>query len=269
MKWLVSSMLALAVLVGAERSRADAPAPPEANAIDVTEHLGAQLSRDLAFVDSEGRAVALGSYFTGRRPVVLTLVYFECPMFCNLVLNGLAKSIRSSGLVAGRDFDLLTVSFDPRDEYKTASARRKHYLDALGLADEPGQWPFLTGGPSAIRDLANGVGFGYAPVPHAREFAHPAVSFVLTPSGVVSRYLYGVEPPSRDLRLAVAEASRGKAGSSFDRFLLQCYRYDPATRRYGVYISAFLRVGGLLVFGALSSLLFVLWRREARGETSA
>ena len=268
MKGRLSLLAALVLAMGALPANAEVHAPPELRAIDVTERLGAQLPAGLAFVDSQGREVELGGYFTGRRPILLTLVYFECPMLCNVVLNGLAKSIRAAEVVPGKDFDLLTVSFDPKDGFETAASRRSHYLEALGSGADLRQWPFLTGRESAIRLLAESVGFGYARVPHAREFAHPAVAIVLTPGGVVSRYLYGVDPPARDLRLALTEASQGKTGSSFDRFLLQCYRYDPATRRYGVYISAFLRIGGLLVFAALSSLLFVLWKREAHRETT-
>jgi protein SCO1/2 len=127
----------------------------------------------------------------------------------------------------------------------------------------------LTGKAAAIQMLADWVGFRYAAVPHARQFAHPAVIMVLTPGGAISRYLYGIDPPARDLRLALAEASQGQSGRSFDRFLLHCYRYDPATRRYGMYISGFLRAGGLLIFAGLSSVLFVLWRREGKRERSA
>src|SRR5262249_48651187 len=148
--------------------------------------------------------------------------------------------------------------FDPDDDFKVAAARRKHHLQSLGVADDGATWPFLTGGPRAIGALAAAAGFGYVRVPHAREFVHSAVVLVLTGNGTISRYVYGVDPSLRDVRLAVAEASQGKSGSSFDRFLLHCYRYDPATRRYGVYVSAFLRTGGLLVFAALASLLFVL-----------
>src|SRR5262249_50687332 len=161
-------------------------APSELRTVDVVEHLDRPMPRNLQFADADGRRVELGRYFSGRRPVVLTLVYFECPMLCNLVLAGLTKSIVGAGVSLGNDFDPLTVSIDPSDEPPAAAARRKHYLDALGVSGEGGGWPFLTGDAGAIRALADAAGFVYAPVPHAREFAHPAVAIVLTPDGVVS-----------------------------------------------------------------------------------
>jgi protein SCO1/2 len=262
--------LVFAVLVVTARPLAAEPGlPPELGEVDVVEHLGAKVPRDLSFVDSRGRSVRLGDYLDRGRPVVLTLVYFECPMLCGTVLSGLVKSLSSAGLVAGRDADLLTVSFDPADEPQGAERRRRHYLQALGAPDTGPLWPFLTGAQTDIAALAEAVGFRYARVRRSSEFAHAAVVFVLTPDGTLSRYLYGFETPPRDLALALVEASAGKTGRTIDRFLLHCYRYDPASRRYGLYVAGFLRTGGLIVFAALAAGLAVLWRRELHKEKAA
>jgi protein SCO1/2 len=236
--------------------------PAAVAAADVVEKLGAEVPKDVGFSDSEGRRVTVGELLARGRPVVLALVYYDCPMLCGLILGGLSKSMRESGLELGRDYEALTVSFDPRESTRLAAERQRTYLSKANAAGKEAHWPFTTSEEPQVRALADAVGFRYVYDPETRQYAHAAAVIVLTPEGRVSRYLYGIDYPARDLRLAVVEAADGRVGTSFDRLLLTCYRYDPASRRYAPYVHGFIKVGGLAVFGALAVTLGVFWRRE-------
>jgi protein SCO1/2 len=197
----------------------------------------------------------------------MALVYYDCPMLCGLILSGAAEAMRKNGLLLGKDFQAVTVSFDPRERPAQAAERRRGYLQSLGVPDQPGRdWPFLVATGEASRALADAVGFHYAWDESRKEWAHVAAIFVLTPDGRVSRYLYGVDYPPKDFRLAVVEASAGKVGTSFDKFLLTCYRYDPASRRYEPYAWGFVRAGAALVLLALTALIGGLVWRERRAK---
>ncbi len=246
-----------------------APVPAAVQGADLEEQLGAQLPLDLQFTGSDGHPVLLSQALSGDRPTVMTLVYFNCPMMCGLVLTGLSRSMRFTGLTLGKDFQALTVSFDPSDTSKAAATRQRGFLEAMGHPDALADWPFLTGQLPAIEALTRSVGFHYKYDAETRQFAHPVAVIVLMPGGKVSRYLYGVEYEPRDLRLALVEAAGGKVGTTLDRFMLTCYRYDAAARRYRPYVFGFIRAGGLLVFAALAITLGVLWRRELRGPKPA
>jgi protein SCO1 len=204
-----------------------------------------------------------------ERPVVLALVYYDCPMLCGLVLGGLARAMRQSGLELGTDFDAVTLSFDPRETTKLAAERQRGYLQAVGKPGAAASWTFLTGQEPEIKALADAVGFRYVYDEKTKQFAHAAVVFVLTPEGRVSRYLYGVEFPPKDLRLALVEAGQGRVGTSFDRLLLTCYRYDPASRTYVPIALWFVRASALAVLGGLSVVLGIFWRREWKGRRGA
>ncbi len=243
-----------------------APLPTALQGVDVIEDLNAQVPLDLKFVDQNGKPVRLKEYFHHDRPVVLTLVYYECPMLCSLVLNGLVNGLQKTPWKPGRDFDLLTVSFDPSEKPPLAADKRSRYLKSYGQPEGTPVWPFLTGEQEPIRMLADAVGFRYNALPGIRQFAHSAVVFVLTPEGRVSRYLYGIEFSPRDLRLALAEAAAGRAGPTFDRVLLSCFRYNPATRQYAVFVTRFLQIGGLFVLCLVVALLVWCWRLELRGR---
>jgi len=235
--------------------------------VGVEEKLNEQIPTELSFMDSNGKRVSLKDYVSGDRPVVLTLAYYRCPMLCNLVLAGMARALRETGFNLGSDYRVVTVSIDPTETPELAAEKKRGYLQAMNTPSDSADWAFLTGNEKEIRALAAAVGFRYTYDASLKQYAHAAVSFVLTSEGRISRYLYGVDYPARDLRLAMVEASRGRVGTSFDRVMLTCYRYDPATRRYGPYVRGFLRMGGLLIFTALSMLLAVLWRRELRRGT--
>lgn len=256
--------LAVALLAGAETAQ---PAP---ESVEVIEKLGDALP-DARFHDAQMNLVSLRDAAVRGKPVVLTLIYFDCPMLCSLVQNGVIKALNDTGLVLGRDYQGLTVSFNPKDTPREAIEKQRGYLQSLKGAERAAvtDWPFLTGGPEGIRALADAVGFKYRYDPASQQFEHPAVSLVLTADGRISRYLYGVEPVPRDLKLAILEASQGKVGTTLDRVLLKCFRYDPASRRYNLYVWRVLRGGSLIFAIGLFGLLGVLWRREVRKRTVA
>ncbi|HEY7724740.1 MAG TPA: SCO family protein [Anaeromyxobacteraceae bacterium] len=241
--------------------------PPALQGVEIQERLGERVPLDAAFTGADGRPVRLGSFFGRGRPVVLTLVYYRCPMLCGLVLSGLARAIREMGLPLGEAYDAVAVSFDPRESGALAAERQRGYLQAVGRPEAAASWAFLTGQEPEIRALADAVGFRYTYDERTRQYAHAAAIFVLTPEGRVSRYLYGVDFPARDLRLAVVEAGEGRVGTSFDRLLLTCFRYDASSRRYEPYVVGFIRIAALAVLGGLAVTLAVFWRREVKRGT--
>lgn len=242
--------------------------PPVLKGVDVEEHLGEPLPLEAEFTDSAGQSVRLGQVLSKTKPVVLTLVYYQCPQLCNLVINGQVKGMQEVGLELGKDFEAVTVSVDPKDVPAESLERRRRHLQALGKP-ETAPWHFLTGSEENIRKLAGALGFKYSYDADTQQYAHPAVVHVITPEGTISRYLYGTSFPAKDFRLALLEAAGGRVGTSFDRIILSCFKYDTATRRYGFYIFGFLRLGALMVFFALSAMLIYLWRRELKKGAAA
>jgi protein SCO1/2 len=260
---LVVSMLVCALALPAHASR------PAVQQVDIDEHLGAALPLDLPFVDQNGRPVRLGDYFHDGKPVVLVLAYFRCPMLCDLVLHGVLHSLTKQHLVLGRDYRALTVSIDPKDTPAAAARKQEGMLQGLDMPEKTAAWPFLTGAQPNIAALAARVGFQYAYDPKTDQYAHPACAFVITPEGRISRYLYGVKFRPLDVRLALDEAAHGKIGGIVDRVLLCCFRYDPATRRYGWYVKGVLRGGATLTLLIVGGALGILWRRERRRRNDA
>ena len=228
--------------------------------VGVDQKLNSQVPLNLTFRDETGRVVPLNNYFGHGRPVLLSLVYFTCPMLCTQVLNGVLTSVKAQTLNIGSDFDVLTVSIDPTDTPRLASAKHDLYT---GIYNRPGGaqgWHFLTGEEPQIKALANAVGFRYAYDPDSRQYAHASVIMVLTPDGKVSRYFYGIEYPTRDLRLGLVEASQGKIGSPVDEILLFCYHYDPHIGKYGLVISHVLKLAGALTVLVIALGIFFLSR---------
>jgi protein SCO1/2 len=267
---LLVPALALALPMGQAMHK---PMPPTANGqlppalqdVEVVERLGEPLPAGASFTAEDGTPVRLGDLVAGKdRPTVVSLVYYSCPMLCGLVLTGLARGMKETGLTLGKDYDAITVSFDPRDTSKLAGERQRVMLQGVGRPEATRAWRFLTGAAPEIKAVTEAVGFRYAYDEKTRQFAHAAAIMVVTPDGRVSRYLYGVEFPAKDLRLALVEASQGRVGTSFDRLLLTCYRYDPASRKYEPYALGFVRVSMLGVLGGLGIMLGVFWRRELR-----
>lgn len=246
--------------VGASSMTTADKLPSELRNIGIDQRLNAQVSLDIPFRDESGREVRLGEYF-GRKPVLLALVYYECPMLCNLVLNGIVRSLRAlPGFDAGREFEVVAVSIDPREKPALAAARRASYLEKY---NRPGaRWHFLTGDEPSIKRLAQQVGYRYAWDDKTQQFVHASGVMVLTPSGRLARYFYGVEYSARDLRLGMIEASENKIGSPVDRLLLYCFHYDPASGKYGMVIMNVLRAAGIATVLSLVAAMILLRRRE-------
>ena len=238
--------------------------PQDLEGVGVTERLDGPVPLDLPLVDEAGRPTTLGAHVRPDRPVVLVLAYYECPMLCTLVLDGLVETMRGIDWVPGGEFDVVTLSIDPDETPDLARRKRETYLAAYGRPEARAGWHFLTGPQASIRAIAQAVGFEYRYLPQQDEFAHPAVTFVLTPGGRVSRYLYGVKHEPRTFRLSLVEASEGRIGSTIDRILLTCYRYDAVTGRYTPVAMRILRIAAVLTVLLLGSVLATLWLREAR-----
>jgi protein SCO1/2 len=233
--------------------------------IDVIEHLGERIPSALTFTDVTGAPKTIESLLHQGHPVVITLGYHRCPMLCGLVLDGLAKAARTVGLTLGKDWTAVDISIDPGEDPKLLQQNQHRVLEQAGNGLTRDAWPFWVSsadGGAAARQLADAVGFRYKYDPTSKQFAHEAVAFVLTPEGVISRYLYGVDYPARDFRMALVEASGGRVGTSLDKVIMSCYRYDAAKRRYAPFIMGFMRIGAGMVFFALAGLLTVLWRKE-------
>ena len=264
----ISAAIAIALLVGfpaAPRAEDDPEGPPPLQGVEIVEKLNAQVPPGASFLDQDGKPVRIADFLGKGKPVVLALVYYECPMLCGLILGGMARGMKETGLELGKDYTALSISFDPRERAAQGFVRQKHYLQSFDKADRKDVWPFLVGQEKEIRSVTDAVGFHYKFDEETKQYAHGAAILVLTPDGRVSRYLYGVEFPGRDLRLALVEAADGKVGTSFDRFLLTCYRYDPAARRYVPYALGMVRAGAVLVLFGLAGALVFFWRREAKG----
>jgi protein SCO1 len=245
-------LAAAALLLAPATARAQSQIEPRGPLKDVgiDQRLDAQLPLDLPFRDETGAPVHLGDYFKDR-PVILTLVYFRCPMLCSYVLNGMVKALRTINLTPPRDFEIVTVSFDPQDTPEAALQAKQNKLEIYGRDEAAAGWHFLTGDAAAIRSLTAAAGFRYVRDPKTGEFAHGAAIMVATPQGRLARYLYGVEYAPRDLRLALVEASQNRIGSPVDAVLLYCFHYDPMTGRYGLVIMNVLRLAGALTVAAL------------------
>ena len=230
--------------------------------------LAAKLPLDVSFVDHEGRTVRLADLFNSKRPVILHLVYYECPMLCKLSSDGLLRALSSVSLKPGKDFSIITLSFDPREGPDLSARARDVAMERCGKQAVEGGWQFLTGDEAAISKVCKSVGFRYSFNDKTRRYAHAAGAFVLTPDGTLSRYLSGVEFPPRDLRLALVEASAGKVGTMADHVLLLCYMYDPATGKYGFAIINSIRAAGIATVGGLAVAIVTMLRRE-RKRTAA
>jgi protein SCO1/2 len=258
--WLVL-LLGILAAHGASDARADNAKvlPPLLQGIGIDQKLNEQVPLDLQFRDEAGKTVTLGDYF-GKKPVILSLVYFDCPMLCTMAENGLLHSLQEVKFSVGNQFDVLTVSFDPHDNAELAAAKKAVYVGLYGRKGAERGWHFLTGDEASIEQLTRAVGFRYRYDAQAKQFVHATGIMLLTPQGRIARYFYGIYYPSRDLRLGLVEASANKIGSPVDEVLLFCCRYDPATGKYGVMISRILQISGLMTVLSIGGLLLALSR---------
>jgi len=233
--------------------------------VDIEQRLGNQIPLDLKFRDESGREVRLAEYFAKGKPVALTLVYYECPMLCNQVLNGAVGAFQGLSFTAGKEFEVVTVSFDPRERPELAAKKKETYLRRYKREGAEAGWHFLTGDKASIDALAESVGFRYVWDEPSQQFAHASAVMVATPQGRLSHYFYGIDYAPRDLRLALVEASEGKIGSPVDSLLLFCYHYDPAAGRFAP-VMGVLRVAGVLTVAGVVALILYLRRKSKRRE---
>jgi protein SCO1/2 len=276
--WLLATALMLSVSAVAGAQNGELPMPERAtpaNAkpailqnVGIDQKIGQQLPLDLVFKDETGRDVRLGEYF-GSRPVVIALAYYQCPMLCSQVLNGVTGTLKTLSFTPGKDYDVVIVSIDPADGFREAADKKAIYVERYGNKATANGWHFLTGTDASIKPLAAAIGFRYTYDPDIKQFAHPAAIYVATPKGQIARYFMGIDFPPRDVRLALVEASNNHLGSVADSVLLLCYHYDPTTGKYGAATINAVRVGFIMTVGALLTFVFVSLRRERQQAQSA
>jgi protein SCO1/2 len=267
----------LALLLAASTARAQVPPPPSQMAdpvppvlknIRIDQKLNTQIPADLAFKDEDGKSVQLGDYF-GKRPMILVLVYFKCPQLCTVVLTDLLHTINGiTGMSVGQQFDILTVSFDPKEGPDLAAAKKKSYLKEYGRTGASEGWHFLTGQQDSIAKLTDAVGFRYQWSEEYQQFMHASGIMILTPQGKISQYFYGIDFSANDVRTALTRAGNDQIGEPSDEILFYCLHYDPRTGKYGLIIDRALKVAGGLTVLSLGSFLFVMFSIDSRRRRS-
>jgi len=237
--------------------------PPKFQEVTFSQRLGEQLPMDATLTDEEGRSVRLGDYFD-KKPVMLAFVYYQCPMLCPLVLNGISSSLKVVPFEVGKDFDVVVVSFDARDTYEAANAKKRAHLQHWAVTDTASGWHFLTGEEAEIRKVTQAAGFTYQWDDTTQQFAHVSGVLVATPDGRLARYFYGVEYSPKDLRLALVDSGEGRLGSVVDELLLYCFHYDPTSGRYGAVFMNIIRLGGVLTVLLVAGFVVLMRWREGR-----
>ena len=266
----LAAVLSFASPPSPARAQIAGPLPKDLEGVGITEHPDAQIPLDLELNNDDGKTVTLADYFKGDRPVLLTLNYFRCPMLCTLQLNGMVEALKNMPWTPGEQFEMVTVSFDPRETPQLGRLKKQNYLEEYGRPAAAGGWHFLTGREENIKKLADTVGFRYRYDKDADQYYHVACAFVCTPSGRVSRYLYGVMYDPRTLRLSLLEAGEGKVGTTAEQVLLFCFHYDPGKGSYTWAAMNLMRAGGIATLFVFGIALWVLWRRDvARSRKAA
>jgi protein SCO1/2 len=260
---MTSTICAAIVFSSVARARAE---PAALQGIGFDQRLNEQVPLDARFIDESGKSVQLGEYFSSK-PVILVLAYYQCPRLCTLVLNGLVQGMLEMGLDAGKDFQVVTVSFDPHEDWRLAASKKESYLLRYGRPSAAEGWHFLTGEEDQIKRLTEAVGFRFRFDPVQNQFMHASGIMVLTPGGKISRYFYDVNYPGRDLRLGLVEASNNKIGSPVDQILLYCFHYDATLGRYSASIMNVVRVMGVGTMCAIGAFVVFLQRRHVRAVT--
>ncbi len=239
------------------------PRAEELENVRVDQKLGETIPLELEFIDDAGRAVSLSEYFEADRPVILNLVYFECPMLCNLTLNALVGNLQEIAYTPGDEFEIVTVSINPDETFDLASKKKKHYLDEYGKSGADSGWHFLTGEESNIKALADAVGFRYTYVEDRDEYAHSSVQIIISPDGLITRYLPGLDHQPDVMRLSLIEASNGSVGSLSDRIFLSCFYYDESIGKYTATAFGMMRLFATITVVILAFVLLILWRRDS------
>ncbi len=240
--------------------------PEPLKKIGIEQKLGGQLPLETEFKDADGNIVKLGRYFGTGRPVIVAFVYYECPMLCNQVLNGLTGSLKGITFDAGKEFDVVAISFDARENDKPELAKNKKagYIERYGRPQTENGWHFLTGTEESISKVTSAAGFSYQWDEKSDQFAHAAGIMIATPEGKLSRYFYGIDYSPKDVKFGIMESSESKVGNPAEQLLLYCFHYDPATGKYGLAILRVIRLGGVLTLIGLGTMGFIFWRRNTR-----
>ncbi len=273
---LFRSVVALAMVLAANVAfaqpkpapGADLSLPKELMGIEIDEKPGAKLPTDIRLRDGQGRDVRLADYFDGEHPVILALAYYDCPMLCTLVLNGLLDGLKGTDLTAGKDFRVVVISIDPRDTPETARKKRDTYVTAYGRPVADRGWDFLVADQADVKRVADTIGFKYRWDEPTNQFAHAAGIFVASPNATLSRTLYGIAFPSKDVKLALLEAAEGKIGSTMNRVLLFCFHYSVSENRYVLATRRLMKAGGVVTVIGLAGLLASYWRSERRRQAA-
>jgi protein SCO1/2 len=241
--------------------------PAILNNVGISQNLNQQLPLSLTFTDDHGQTVQLAQYF-GKRPAILALVYYQCPMLCSEELNGLTGALQMVNFVPGRDFDVIVVSIDPSEGTDLAAAKKRSYLKRYGHPDTADGWHFMTGTQPNIDALTKAVGFGYVKIPgpdgKLTQFAHASSIQIVTPAGKLAQYYMGVEYSPKDLRLGLVEASANRIGSPVDNILTYCYHYDPKTNKHSLIIARVVQLGGLVTVSTLGGFMLLMFRRDSK-----
>ncbi|MEO5970764.1 MAG: SCO family protein [Bdellovibrionia bacterium] len=241
--------------------------PKELEGIGITEHLGSTVGiSDLSFQDDQGKPVVLGNYFNKHRPVILALVYFECPNLCNLLLNGLLDSLRKLDWTTGNQFDLIAVSINPKETSQLASRKKANYLKIYNRSGAEEGWHFLTGEENQIRSLASQVGFQYRYDEKEKQYLHASALYILTPQGKISRYLYGLSFPTKDLKFSLMDAANEKIGTMVDQILLFCFHFDPNKNSYTLHMWRIVQIFMSLQVVGMGSLLYLMWKKYEKNK---
>jgi protein SCO1/2 len=238
--------------------------PPKFQDVGFEQRLGERLPLDASFTDESGRRVALGDYFTGGKPVMLAFVYYQCPLLCPLVMNGISSALKVVPFTPGEEFEVVLISFDARDTPAAANAKKRAHLQHWATPETADGWHFLTGTEAEIRRVADAAGFTYQWDEATNQFAHVSGVLVATPDGRLSRYFYGVEYSPKDLRLALVDSGKGQLGSVVDELLLYCFHYDPSSGRYGAAFMNIMRLGGVVTVGLVVAFIVLMRWRESR-----
>ncbi len=271
--WLVAGALALMASVNSEardalkeREGLANEVPKELTDLDIQQNLGAKVDIDAPFVDQDGKTVRLRDYMASGKPVLLSLAYYNCPSLCNFHLNGLNDAFKALQKPLGEEFQVVIISFDPKEKHELAAAKRESYLKEYGRADGAKGWHFLTGEASSIEPLAKAIGFKYRWDEEQKQYAHAAAAYAISPDGTISRYFFGITFEPKALRLSMIEASKGQVGTLVDRLTLACFHWDPKEGRFTIAASRVMRAGGVMIILVLAAFLLPFWLRARREQ---
>jgi len=242
--------------------------PPELRGVGIEERLGDKVPMDVVFTNENGEQVTLADYFLSGKPVIITPIYFECPMLCNLIINGLTDGLKELNWQAGDQFEIITFSIDPNEGHELAAQKKESYIRLLGKQEAASGWHFLTADQQNIDRMTDALGFNFKWSEEAQEFLHGSAIMFVSPEGQLTRYLYGIEYPQLSLRNALFDAAEGKIGTVMDKVVLYCYTYDPDSRSYVASAVNIMKLGGLVTLMGLSIFLGLLWFRKNTSKTT-